>query len=646
MSGHPADISSTPENIIIFNIKNIFGGGVDSRKVTAGGVHYPFWFACCVLIGDFPIPWYETDFGDPPEHAEFPIDLFYMDMDGVFSDNDGDDLYDSHTGDVAPEIWLGRLTASTLIMGGADEVSLIENYFRKNHLYRTDQLENNNQGLMYIDDDWSPGDWWDLNMGDAYSNRTYIKDYWQTWDTDYENRLPENYEFIQVCVHSWSGGHAFKDPDENWGWCDNWEMKAIGPRAHFYNLFACSNARYVETDYMSGWYIFGQDYGLAAIGCTKSGSMLYFEDFYRPWGDGKTFGESYLEWFQHRAVGGFEEWEIAWFYGMTLNGDPTLCIQKKSNNQWISYDNGSASYMLALHSNTSWDNFNVKFTAEEPCTLSTVTFDGGFPAGSTARIYIWNSDGTFPSVVIDSIDVPSEEVGIVNFYDRQITFNEGKEFHIGISLVDPGPDDTIWVHMDDGNPEQNRSSLFNGSIWELLNGVYSQDYNFLIRAEMLHDSPPEISITDIFLPDGEAGISYNSQLSVEGGIAPYYWEITAGTLPDGLTLNQASGLISGIPLVDDTFNFSVRVTDSDFPVIGDVQHLSLTISPGLCGDADFTGDVNVADLTFLVDYLFKGGQAPPVPDLADVDSSGEINVADLTYMVDYLFKGGAEPFCQ
>ena len=44
----------------------------------------------CILIGDLPIPWYETDFGDPPEHEEFPIDLFYMDMDGVFADDDED----------------------------------------------------------------------------------------------------------------------------------------------------------------------------------------------------------------------------------------------------------------------------------------------------------------------------------------------------------------------------------------------------------------------------------------------------------------------------------------------------------------------------------------------------------------------------
>jgi hypothetical protein len=65
----------------------------------------------------------------------------------------------------------------------------------------------------------------------------------------------------------------------------------------------------------------------------------------------------------------------------------------------------------------------------------------------------------------------------------------------------------------------------------------------------------------------------------------------------------------------------------------------------LCGDIDNSGGVDVADLTYLVDYLFRGGPAPAVPEAADVDGSGGIDVADLTYLVDYLFRGGPEPVC-
>jgi hypothetical protein len=202
----------------------------------------------CVFIGDLPVAWSETEFGDPPEHADFPIDLFYMDMDGLFYDSDADGMYDSHTGETAPDIWVGRLTASPMTIDGVNEVDLIVDYFAKNHAYRCDLLPVANRALVYIDDDWAPGDWWDMNVGEAYADRTFIKDKWTTWSPDYESRLPSDYESILVCVHSWSGGHAFKNPADQWSWTYNTTIKAIQPPAHFYNLFACSNARYTDPD--------------------------------------------------------------------------------------------------------------------------------------------------------------------------------------------------------------------------------------------------------------------------------------------------------------------------------------------------------------------------------------------------------------
>ena len=64
------------------------------------------------------------------------------------------------------------------------------------------------------------------------------------------------------------------------------------------------------------------------------------------------------------------------------------------------------------------------------------------------------------------------------------------------------------------------------------------------------------------------------------------------------------------------------------------------------GDIDGNQKVNVADLTFYVDYLFKG-EAEPCP-YNILDANGSCtgpNVADLTYLVDFVFKGGPDPFC-
>jgi hypothetical protein len=63
----------------------------------------------------------------------------------------------------------------------------------------------------------------------------------------------------------------------------------------------------------------------------------------------------------------------------------------------------------------------------------------------------------------------------------------------------------------------------------------------------------------------------------------------------------------------------------------------------LPGDVDYSGAVNVADITYLVDYLFKGGNEPFVPDAAQMNGQGGVNVADVTYIVDYLFRNGPPP---
>lgn len=93
----------------------------------------------------------------------------------------------------------------------------------------------------------------------------------------------------------------------------------------------------------------------------------------------------------------------------------------------------------------------------------------------------------------------------------------------------------------------------------------------------------------------------------------------------------------------DTLVVGVTVAD------GDTTSLDVVLAfecPYVAGDAnaDQSGP-DVADLTYLVDYLFNGGPAPPLPSAADVDGSGGINVADVSYMVDYLFNGGPAPQC-
>ena len=72
----------------------------------------------------------------------------------------------------------------------------------------------------------------------------------------------------------------------------------------------------------------------------------------------------------------------------------------------------------------------------------------------------------------------------------------------------------------------------------------------------------------------------------------------------------------------------------------------LTFGPscGTQGDVNSTGNINSADIIFLVNYVFKSGAQPACGGVTgDVNCTGTINSADIIYLVNYVFKGGPAP---
>jgi len=67
-----------------------------------------------------------------------------------------------------------------------------------------------------------------------------------------------------------------------------------------------------------------------------------------------------------------------------------------------------------------------------------------------------------------------------------------------------------------------------------------------------------------------------------------------------------------------------------------------------CGDADFSGDMpDIADLVYLVAYMFSGGPAPPHLQIVDMNGDGNPipDIADLVYMVNFMFSFGPALIC-
>ena len=63
------------------------------------------------------------------------------------------------------------------------------------------------------------------------------------------------------------------------------------------------------------------------------------------------------------------------------------------------------------------------------------------------------------------------------------------------------------------------------------------------------------------------------------------------------------------------------------------------------GDVNADGKLNVADVIYLINYLFKFGPPPVTMESGDANCDGKVFVADVVYLVYYLFKGGPPPSC-
>jgi large repetitive protein len=79
-------------------------------------------------------------------------------------------------------------------------------------------------------------------------------------------------------------------------------------------------------------------------------------------------------------------------------------------------------------------------------------------------------------------------------------------------------------------------------------------------------------------PAGNVGAAYATTLTATGGLLPYTWSLSAGSLPPGLQLGAASGTISGTPTVAGTFSFTARVADAAGGTA--TRATSITVDPG------------------------------------------------------------------
>ncbi|OGC76012.1 MAG: hypothetical protein A2145_00915 [candidate division Zixibacteria bacterium RBG_16_40_9] len=187
---------------------------------------------------------------------------------------------------------------------------------------------------------------------------------------------------------------------------------------------------------------------------------------------------------------------------------------------------------------------------------------------------------------------------------------------IGIRFFNDNQVSAIVCPFLMGGPVTYDSVSFSGSRVDYLQYTTS-NYNFL-QSKLLIGAVP---VEEALIPPGSGSLC-NIYFTLNDTVGPITLDTTFFEPSNHLSF------VTGEPPVD----YVPRFTAGVFPI--------LVYLPG-----DATGDrkVDLADLIFLVNYVFKGGPAPLIVVAGDANGDCKTDLGDIIFLVNYVFKGGTTP---
>lgn len=136
-------------------------------------------------------------------------------------------------------------------------------------------------------------------------------------------------------------------------------------------------------------------------------------------------------------------------------------------------------------------------------------------------------------------------------------------------------------------------------------------------------SAPMLAVSPATLPNGSIGMAYSQTITASLGTAPYSYVVTSGALPDGLALNDATGVLAGTPTAGGTANFTVTATDVHGATGAATYTITVAASPAVfafspAGGAlveamageDYTSHIIATGGTGALIYSVAGGTLP------------------------------------
>ncbi len=196
-----------------------------------------------------------------------------------------------------------------------------------------------------------------------------------------------------------------------------------------------------------------------------------------------------------------------------------------------------------------------------------------FYTGTVTQFGAWNADVPMTTVFVsgcvrDTANQPVENVSVRA---------DGVNYSGSTSAVTAADGSFKVAVRRDGLATLDVTFMRNGQpVTKTVNNVgpYAADFTL---TPCVTTEPAPLSMTARVLPPGITGTPYSARLAATNGTKPYSWSFS-GALPTGLTLNSATGQISGTPTTAATFSGTLRVADSSTPVQSATAQFSITVT--------------------------------------------------------------------
>jgi hypothetical protein len=109
-------------------------------------------------------------------------------------------------------------------------------------------------------------------------------------------------------------------------------------------------------------------------------------------------------------------------------------------------------------------------------------------------------------------------------------------------------------------------------------------------------------------------------------------------------IDPSTGTFSWMPGPSDIGEFSVVVGVSDGANSEECTFTIDVIDENCCpGDVNFSSDVNVGDAVYLINYIFRSGDAPLIMNWADANADCNVDVGDVVFLINFVFNSGPGP---